>query len=359
MELHLSTSVCFCFLLSLSILLPTAQGEEPEVKLVDERPYLSIGSTWKPICGHYFWDNNVGASIFCKKLGYLWGGIIEKERNSYNEDAFYVGGCGSKDITDLENGCTKPNLVAPHDCKKGRPVSIKIKCTEGLWWQMMADEGFENCLEPCGGKGGACDTGFCGPDALCCKEGSGECPPEAEKASPTDYTCVTQTGPWIQKSDKDCWGSCGYKGGACPSFCKPDGYCCRQGFDDCPTEAANASPHYHTCVTPYALWWQNIRKKTSRRGRRSLGTIEENREENPTFTTEENPTFTTEENPTFTTEGTPASTLGYLGTPTTANPEENRNFPTERNPTFTTEGTPTFTTGYYIGDDEEGGDDDL
>jgi len=114
----------------------------------------------------------------------------------------------------------------------------------------------------------------------------------------------------------------------------------------------------------------------------------QNPEENRNFPTERNPTFTTEGNPTFTTEGTPTFTTGYLGLLRTIEEnrrpfrrprrrgrrslgtieenreenlttEENLTFTTEENPTFTTEGTPTFTTGYYIGDDEEGGDDDL
>ena len=49
------------------------------------------------------------ATIFCKNLGYTQGGVVERERKSYNEDAFIVGTCNSDEITDLENGCTKYN----------------------------------------------------------------------------------------------------------------------------------------------------------------------------------------------------------------------------------------------------------
>ena len=28
---------------------------------------------WRPICGHWFWDNNYGAKAFCKRLGYESG----------------------------------------------------------------------------------------------------------------------------------------------------------------------------------------------------------------------------------------------------------------------------------------------
>ena len=35
-------------------------GKNPIVKTNDGK--------WTPICGHWFWDNNYGASMFCRKL---------------------------------------------------------------------------------------------------------------------------------------------------------------------------------------------------------------------------------------------------------------------------------------------------
>ena len=37
-------------------------GKNPIVKTNDGK--------WTPICGHWFWDNNYGARLFCKQLGY-------------------------------------------------------------------------------------------------------------------------------------------------------------------------------------------------------------------------------------------------------------------------------------------------
>ena len=39
------------------------------------------GGQWHPICGHIFWDNNFGADLFCKILGYQFG-IIRPESSS-------------------------------------------------------------------------------------------------------------------------------------------------------------------------------------------------------------------------------------------------------------------------------------
>ena len=98
------------------------------VKLVDTYyPYVKIGSTWKPICGHYFWDNDIGAAIFCKKLGYPEGGVLVEEGKPYKEDALYVGRCESENITNLEDGCTKQQKNSS-ECETGNPVSVKVIC---------------------------------------------------------------------------------------------------------------------------------------------------------------------------------------------------------------------------------------
>ena len=33
------------------------------------------GQGWGTLCGHYFWDNQNGAAVICKQLGYAQGGV--------------------------------------------------------------------------------------------------------------------------------------------------------------------------------------------------------------------------------------------------------------------------------------------
>ena len=36
---------------------------------------------WTPICGHWFWNNNIGATLFCQELGFNSGVITKKHGN--------------------------------------------------------------------------------------------------------------------------------------------------------------------------------------------------------------------------------------------------------------------------------------
>merc|ERR1719309_490370 len=75
------------------------------------------------------------------------------------------------------------------------------------------------------------------------REGSG-CPGSSSQICNTEEC----PGVWEQTSTDDCWFKCGSKGGLCEKECGANGHCCYQGADDCPNEAANASPKHHTCV---------------------------------------------------------------------------------------------------------------
>ena len=104
---------------------------------------------WSPICGHYFWDNDNGATLFCKKLGFENGTVLPKkhqdpkkhptprrERFSYSQDAFRVGKCSSGDplITRCSDGCndyvTGGRCIDNEEanCDQGQKVGIKITC---------------------------------------------------------------------------------------------------------------------------------------------------------------------------------------------------------------------------------------
>ena len=34
---------------------------------------------WVPICGHWFWDNDEGANLFCQELGFEAGNIRRRK----------------------------------------------------------------------------------------------------------------------------------------------------------------------------------------------------------------------------------------------------------------------------------------
>ena len=90
---------------------------------------------WVPICGHWFWDNNIGASLFCQQMGFKSGSI--KERNlTLPKDGLTVGKClnGDKWLQCSLTGanCTQLKVGGPctnGDCTKGQKAAVSIECT--------------------------------------------------------------------------------------------------------------------------------------------------------------------------------------------------------------------------------------
>ena len=63
----------------------------------DGTPFVFWNSQWYPICGHYFWDSNVGASLICQKFGYQSGRVFRKPEEKYSVDSFKIGRCNPGD----------------------------------------------------------------------------------------------------------------------------------------------------------------------------------------------------------------------------------------------------------------------
>ena len=61
----------------------------------DDIAEVYFNEKWVPICGHWFWDNNIGATLFCQKLGFESG--IINERFELTNDGLRVGKCDSGD----------------------------------------------------------------------------------------------------------------------------------------------------------------------------------------------------------------------------------------------------------------------
>ena len=51
------------------------------VRLKDGKyPEISIDGMWSPICGIWFWESNIGAKLFCRKLNpkYVYGTVVKR-----------------------------------------------------------------------------------------------------------------------------------------------------------------------------------------------------------------------------------------------------------------------------------------
>ena len=90
---------------------------------------------WVPICGHFFWNNNIGASLFCQQLGFEYGSI--KERLILPIDGLRVGLClhGDKWLQCSHDSCNQLE-VGGHcnnggQCTKGQKAGVSIECTGG------------------------------------------------------------------------------------------------------------------------------------------------------------------------------------------------------------------------------------
>ena len=105
---------------------------------------MFLNGAWAPICGHYFWDNNNGATLFCKKLGYHHG-VVRIPINIYyknlTSDAVRIGTCVETD-DDLENcsgGCNDLEIGGhclndnQKSCSSGQPANIEIECYGGKY----------------------------------------------------------------------------------------------------------------------------------------------------------------------------------------------------------------------------------
>ena len=53
-------------------------------------PEILVDNGWHPICGHYFWNNNFGARLFCQELGFNDGKIVEK-KILLDKETYWVG----------------------------------------------------------------------------------------------------------------------------------------------------------------------------------------------------------------------------------------------------------------------------
>ena len=104
----------------------------------DKTPMIFWDGLWSLICGHYFWDNEVGATKFCEKLGYTAGNVL-RTGEIYSSDSFSVGKCKENDdwpncserCNDYKLG-GKCSTTGKGNCDAGQSVNITITCSGGF-----------------------------------------------------------------------------------------------------------------------------------------------------------------------------------------------------------------------------------
>ena len=94
-------------------------------------PEVLFEGNYYPICGRYFWDNNIGAQTVCQALGFGDGYDIRTD-NTYDVDAMPVGACNSGEpLNDCTGGGNAFGDFEYNDgwCKQGNEIGVEVVCT--------------------------------------------------------------------------------------------------------------------------------------------------------------------------------------------------------------------------------------
>jgi len=91
-----------------------------DVRLDNGLAYVWDGSDWDEICGHWFWNNNNGATAVCNRLGYSSGTWTRTNEYAPDGQAFMIGSCNNP--SDFPNCYSQPN------CNGGDAPTIRITC---------------------------------------------------------------------------------------------------------------------------------------------------------------------------------------------------------------------------------------
>ena len=93
-------------------------------------PEVLYQDKYYPICGHYFWDNDNGATTVCKTLGFN-SGTRQYTRIAYDVDSMPVGKCNSgQELTKCTSGGNAWGNLNYNNgwCKKGNPIGVTVTC---------------------------------------------------------------------------------------------------------------------------------------------------------------------------------------------------------------------------------------
>eukprot|EP00937_MAST-01D_sp_MAST-1D-sp2_P000414 g414.t1 len=95
------------------------------------QPEVQYNGEWYPICGHYFWDDNIGATTVCQALGFP-AGTMRRTRATFTKDSMPVGRCRAGEALDsCTFGGNAWGNFAYHGgwCRAGHGIGVAVKCT--------------------------------------------------------------------------------------------------------------------------------------------------------------------------------------------------------------------------------------
>ena len=93
--------------------------------------YSPQDASFHPICGHFFWNNNHGATAVCVALGFGYG-VSVRTNAAYNRDAMPVGECHAGEALDIcsAGGNAFGDLsYNGGSCRSGNSIGVEIICT--------------------------------------------------------------------------------------------------------------------------------------------------------------------------------------------------------------------------------------
>lgn len=97
-------------------------------------PWVLKGSTWYPVCGHYFWNGDGGAIVACRQLGFE-SGTMHRTGIHFSGPALAVGYCNA--ATDTSLGSCTATWNNFHEgggnvhCQPGHDIGVAISCSGG------------------------------------------------------------------------------------------------------------------------------------------------------------------------------------------------------------------------------------
>ena len=107
----------------------------------EKYPEIWFNNKWSPICGHYFWENDYGATLFCQKLNsiYTFGKYKKRWDKPLASNGIRVGACASQDnsLMSFTGGCNdlQEGGQCSNDgggkCGVGVGPSVEIECSSG------------------------------------------------------------------------------------------------------------------------------------------------------------------------------------------------------------------------------------
>ena len=95
-------------------------------------PEVYFDGKWVPICGQYFWNNNIGANLFCQEFGFE-SGTLKNTHLTLPNDGLNIGKCEQRDAwLQCSGNCNNLQIggfCGAGKCTKGSKSGILIDCS--------------------------------------------------------------------------------------------------------------------------------------------------------------------------------------------------------------------------------------